>query len=54
MYMYILAGDFDWEEEHEKYAEVIEQEHHRHGEGIRDSGYGTTDKSYRSQEVWLT
>jgi hypothetical protein len=33
-----VEGDFDWEEEHEKYAEVID--HVKHGERMRDSGYG--------------
>ncbi|XP_052088637.1 protein PAT1 homolog 1-like isoform X2 [Mytilus californianus] len=49
----IEAGEFDWEEEHEKYAEVLEHDHTKHGQGMRDSGYGTTDKSYRSQEEYM-
>lgn len=49
--MLIIVAGFDWEEEHEKFAEVLEHDHPKHGHGMRDSGYGTTDKSYRSQEV---
>ena len=47
----VEEGDFDWEEEHEKYAEVID--HVKHGERMRDSGYGAIDKSYRSQEEYM-
>ena len=44
-----LLGDveFDWEEQHEKFAEVFDA----NGDRTNDSGFNTAEKSYRSQEV---
>ena len=47
----MFLGEFDWEEEHERLAEVAEP--HKKGDPIKgsDSGYGANERSYRSQEV---
>ena len=39
--------EFDWEEQHEKFAEVFDA----NGDRTHDSGFNTGEKSYRTQEV---
>jgi len=42
---FLFTADFDWEEQTEKFAEVIGSSRHD------DSGFNTAEKAYRSQEV---
>lgn len=41
--------EFDWEEQHEKFAEVFDT----NGDRTNDSGFNTAEKSYRSQEEFV-
>lgn len=45
----LIAEDFDWEEQTEKFAEVLGS--HHSGDLHNDSGFNTAEKSYRTQEV---
>jgi len=51
-FLFLTAEDFDWEEEHEKFAEIVEPVPSKvSANKTRDSGYDTSERSYRSQEV---
>lgn len=51
VFVLTFTADFDWEEEHEKLAELEEDPGKNFANKTRDSGYYPTDRSYRSQEV---